>query len=99
VPGAAARAIGGTLSGAVSTAGQLPRPNATVILESARAAFSGGLDTAAGVSAAIMVALAVVAAVRLRRVTAPDEADGTETTAVTGADPARGLCSQPCGAS
>jgi len=45
------------------------------------------------------VALAVVAAVRLRRVTAPDEADGTETTAVTGADPARGLCSQPCGAS
>ena len=99
VPGAAARAIGGTLSGAVSTAGQLPRPSAAVILESARAAFSGGVDTAAGVSAAIMVALAVVAAVRLRRVTAPDEADGTETTAVTGADPARGLCSQPCGAS
>lgn len=99
VPGAAARAISGTLSGAVSTAGQLPRPSATVILESARAAFSGGMDAAAGVSAAIVVTLAVVAAVRLRRVPAPGRAAGTEMVTATGTDSAHGLCPQPCSGS
>ena len=53
------------------------------------------MDVAAGVSAAIVVALAVVAAVRLRRVPAPSETADTQATPAAVADPAHDLFSQP----
>jgi DHA2 family multidrug resistance protein-like MFS transporter len=74
IPGATARAVSGTLGDAVNVAGRLPRPSADVILESARAAFSTGIDVAAAVCAAIVLALALVCVVRLRRVPAPTAA-------------------------
>jgi MFS transporter, DHA2 family, multidrug resistance protein len=76
IPGPAARAVGATLGDATTTAGQLPGPVAAEVLASARAAFTSGMDVAAGVSAAIVAALAVVAVARLRRVTPAEE--GTE---------------------
>src|SRR5262249_56184607 len=42
IPGAAARAISGTLGGATTAAGHLPRQAAALILGSARAAFTSG---------------------------------------------------------
>jgi DHA2 family multidrug resistance protein-like MFS transporter len=65
IPGAAARAISGTLSGAIATAGHLPGQSAAMTLESARAAFSSGVDVAAYVSAAITAVLAVVAVIQV----------------------------------
>jgi DHA2 family multidrug resistance protein-like MFS transporter len=74
VPGAAVRMIGGTLGGAITAAGHLPRHSAAMALESARAAFTSGVDVAAAVSTAIAVALAVVAFTRLRHLPRPSEA-------------------------
>jgi len=82
VPGAAARAISGTLGAATTAAGRLPPHSAAVILGSARAAFTSGMDVVAGVSAVIVVALAVVSAARLRRVTPSSEVAEAETAAV-----------------
>jgi DHA2 family multidrug resistance protein-like MFS transporter len=74
ISGAAARAISGTLGGAATAAGHLPRQAAVMILGSARAAFTSGLSIVAGISAVIVAALAVVAAARLRRVSPPGPA-------------------------
>jgi DHA2 family multidrug resistance protein-like MFS transporter len=82
VPGAAARAISGTLGSATTAAGQLPLHSAAVILGSARAAFTSGVDVVAGVSTVIVVALALVSAVRLRRVIPSSEVAEAETVAV-----------------
>src|SRR5207244_3170821 len=83
IPAPAARAISGTLGEAITTTGQLHRPAAAVILASARAAFTSGVDVVAGVSAVIVAALAVVAVARLRRVT-PSGEDATVETAGSG---------------
>ena len=88
VPGAAARAISSTLGSATTAAGQLPRHSAAVILGSARAAFTSGVDVVAGVSAVIVVALAVISAARLRRVIPSSEVAEAETAAV---DPGQSL--------
>jgi hypothetical protein len=53
-----------------------------VILGSARAAFTSGVDVVAGVSTVIVVALAVVSAVRVRRVIPSSEVAEAETVAV-----------------
>ena len=88
-PGPAARAIGATLGDATMTAGQLHGPAAGTVLAFARAAFTTGVDVAAGVSAVIMAALAVVAMARLRRVTpAPEEAGAGNAGAGADAGPA-----------
>jgi MFS transporter, DHA2 family, multidrug resistance protein len=84
VPGAATRAISSTLGGATTAAGQLPRQSAIVILGSARAAFTSGLDVVAAVSAVVVAALAVLSATRLRRVTPSSETADSEPAA---ADP------------
>ncbi|HEV2450950.1 MAG TPA: MFS transporter [Streptosporangiaceae bacterium] len=82
VPGAAARAISGTLGAAATAARQLPRHSAAVILGSARSAFTSGVDVAAGVSAVIVVVLAVVSAARLRRVIPSGEVAEAEAHAI-----------------
>jgi DHA2 family multidrug resistance protein-like MFS transporter len=74
IPGPAARAIGATLGDATTTAGQLHGQAAADVLQAARAAFTSGVDVAAGISAVIVAALALVAVARLRRVTPSDEA-------------------------
>jgi MFS transporter, DHA2 family, multidrug resistance protein len=74
LPGPAERAIGATLGDATATAGQLHGQAAADVLQAARAAFTSGVDVAAGISAVIMAALALVAVARLRRVTPSDEA-------------------------
>ena len=88
IPGPAARAIGTTLGDATTTAGQLHGQAAAGILQAARAAFTSGVDVAAGVSAVIVAALAVVAVARLRRVKPPGEAAGAGAAA---ADPRHNL--------
>lgn len=56
-----------TLGGAVAAASQLPAPVGTELLGAARAAFAQGLHTAAGIGAALLVALAVATAAVLRQ--------------------------------
>jgi DHA2 family multidrug resistance protein-like MFS transporter len=97
VPGAAARAISSTLGGATTAAGQLPRQSAVVILGSARAAFTSGVDVVAAVSAIVVAALAVLSATRLRQVTPSSEvAESEPATADPGpaTDPGHSLSSQ-----
>jgi DHA2 family multidrug resistance protein-like MFS transporter len=74
IPGRAARAIDTTLGDATTAAGQLHGQSADEVLRVARASFTSGVDVVAGVSAVIMVALAVVAMARLRQVTPSGEA-------------------------
>jgi DHA2 family multidrug resistance protein-like MFS transporter len=74
IPGPAARAIDTTLGDATTAAGQLHGQSADEVLRVARAAFTSGVDVVAGVSAVIVVALAVVAMARLRQVTPSGEA-------------------------
>ena len=59
-----------TLGGAVSVAGQLPEPVGLALLDLARGAFVHGLNLAAGISAAVAIGAAVMAAVLLRKVSA-----------------------------
>ncbi len=64
----AAEAARGSITGAVSTAGQLPAGVATELLASARDAFTAGLNVAAGIGAVLFVALAAIAMATLRHV-------------------------------
>jgi DHA2 family multidrug resistance protein-like MFS transporter len=57
-----------TLAGAETAAGTHPDPMRLEVLEPARDAFTNGLNLAAGIAAAIVAALAVVAIVLLRDV-------------------------------
>jgi DHA2 family multidrug resistance protein-like MFS transporter len=63
-----AEAARGTLGAAVAVAEPLPHPLGAELLEGAREAFGQALEVSAAISAAIVLALAVVAAVLLRRV-------------------------------
>jgi DHA2 family multidrug resistance protein-like MFS transporter len=78
IPRAAARAIGATLGDATSAAGQLHGQPGADVLQAARAAFTGGVEVVAGISAVIVAALALVAVARLRRVTPAEEAPAEE---------------------
>ncbi|MEJ3656830.1 MFS transporter [Actinomycetes bacterium KLBMP 9759] len=57
-----------TIDGAIGAAGSLPADLAAPVLESARTAFTEGLNVGAGVAAAIAAVAAVLAAVQLRHV-------------------------------
>jgi len=78
------------LAGAVAAADQLPAPLGAGLLDSAREAFTAGLNTTAGIGAAVFVALAILAAFALRHVpptseSQPEQAEGIPA-AAPGAD-------------
>jgi MFS transporter, DHA2 family, multidrug resistance protein len=86
VPAEVAAAARDTLGGAVSAATQLPGSSADALLDVARHAFVAGLQLTSAIAAVVAAAIAVVAAVALRRPvtpasTADDELD------VAGDDP------------
>ncbi|MBB4931077.1 DHA2 family multidrug resistance protein-like MFS transporter [Lipingzhangella halophila] len=68
VPPEAAGTSHDSLAGATAAAAELPPGAAAELLDSARQAFTAGLNAAAGGGAAVAVALAVAAAVLLRNV-------------------------------
>jgi DHA2 family multidrug resistance protein-like MFS transporter len=57
-----------SLAGAVAVAGRLPDRLGAPLLDSARAAFTSGMHVAAGISAVLLVVVAVVVATLLRHV-------------------------------
>ena len=67
VPTEAADAARDTIGGAVGVAGALPAPLAAQLLETARGAFTDALQVTAGVSAAVVLGLAVIALIVLRQ--------------------------------
>ncbi len=67
LPGGTPAAAGETLGAAVDAARGLPPVLATGLLDSARAAFTHGVDVAAGAGAVIVAAVLVTTAVGLRR--------------------------------
>ena len=70
--GAASGAAGSTLTGADAVARELPGPLGAQVIGPAREAFTGGLNLAAGVAAAVVAVLAVAAMVLLRHVRTAD---------------------------
>jgi DHA2 family multidrug resistance protein-like MFS transporter len=81
VPAGAAASARESIAAAVLTAGRLPGQPGADLLETARAAFTTGLNAVAGVGAVLFVGLAVVSAVVLRRGTAGTDAAAAEATA------------------
>ena len=73
VPAEAATIARDTLGGAVSVAAQLPGQVGTTVLEVAREAFVQGMQVAAGISAVMAIAVAIVALVALRNMTSSGE--------------------------
>ena len=73
VPAEAAIIARDTLGGAVSVAAQLPGQVGTTVLEVAREAFVQGMQVAAGISAVMAIAVAIVALVALRNMTSSGE--------------------------
>ena len=69
VPAEAATIARDTLGGAVGVAGQLPGQLGTAVLEVAREAFVQGMQVAAGISAVMAIAVAILAVVVLRNMT------------------------------
>ncbi len=92
VPPGAADVARGTLGGAVGVAAQLPGQLGNELLAVAREAFVQGLHLAAGISAVIALASAVVALIALRRVGANPQSQGQSsfdapgTTSISGID-------------
>jgi MFS transporter, DHA2 family, multidrug resistance protein len=74
IPGEAADIAHDTLGGALTVAEQLPAQLGAALLETARAAFTGGLQLAFATAAALTVGIAVLVATVLRRASAGDEA-------------------------
>ena len=73
IPAEAATVARDTLGGAVGVAGQLPGQLGTAVLDVAREAFVQGMQVAAGISAVIAIAVAIVAVVALRNMTSGGE--------------------------
>ncbi|HEX4908517.1 MAG TPA: MFS transporter, partial [Actinomycetes bacterium] len=73
IPGEAADVARETLGGALTVAEQLPAQLGAALLETARAAFTGGLQLAFATAAALTVGIAVLVATVLRRASAGDE--------------------------
>lgn len=69
-------AAGETLAGAAAAADALPALAGARVLDAARDAFTAGLNTVAGVTAAIMATLAVVVGVTLRQRAAESGSNG-----------------------
>jgi MFS transporter, DHA2 family, multidrug resistance protein len=67
-----------TLGGAMAVAGQLPAPLDAALLDSAREAFTQALAVTAGISSAVVLASAVVAAVLLRKVGASSHSEAEQ---------------------
>jgi DHA2 family multidrug resistance protein-like MFS transporter len=67
-----------SITAAVAAAQRVPGRLGTELLDGARAAFTGGLDVVAATGGAIFLALAVVAAVALRRASAPTAPAATD---------------------
>jgi MFS transporter, DHA2 family, multidrug resistance protein len=78
IPPASAAAARDTLGGAVAVAGDLPGQAAEVLVRAARQAFTDGLHVTFAVSAAAMLAAAVLAAIQLRQLRPAAELDATE---------------------
>ncbi|MBI1881242.1 MAG: MFS transporter [Chloroflexi bacterium] len=76
IPPEAARAAQETLAGAVTVAGQLPDPLGAALLGTAHEAFIQGLQLTAVIGAVVMVGLAILTAVLLRRVRTGSEPEG-----------------------
>ncbi|MFI6288259.1 MFS transporter [Streptomyces sp. NPDC051018] len=64
-----------TIGGAVSAAEDLPEPAAAALVDAARSAFTSGLTTAAGLTAAVLLATAALAALMLRGVSTVDHGE------------------------
>ena len=62
-----------TLGGALTAADQLPSEFGAALLETARAAFTGGMRLAFAAAAVLTVGIAVLVATVLRRAAAGDE--------------------------
>ena len=75
VPAEAAGTAGESIAGAYAAAQQLPAPLAADLLTTAREAFTTALNSTAGVSAAIALVLATLAAVALRHVPASGDVE------------------------
>jgi DHA2 family multidrug resistance protein-like MFS transporter len=73
VPPAMAEAARETLGGAVALAGRMPEALGATLIGTARDAFTQSFEVVAAVCASLLVALAIVAAVTLRRVRAHAE--------------------------
>jgi DHA2 family multidrug resistance protein-like MFS transporter len=86
VPPEAMEAARDTLGGAAAAAERLPEPLGAELLGTAREAFAQALQLTAAISAALVMALAIVAAVLLRRVRA-----GSEPGEQTGLAPGRAV--------
>ncbi|MFD8237426.1 MFS transporter, partial [Streptomyces sp. NPDC059696] len=67
-----------SIAGALHTAGQLGPDSAGALLDSARAAFTSGVQSVAAVCAVFSVALAVLIGTRLRDISAMDHGHGEE---------------------
>ena len=76
VPPEAAAATRDTLGGALAAAEQLPPQLGAALLETAREAFTQGVQLAAGISAVVAVGGAILAALLLRRVGGGPASDG-----------------------
>jgi len=76
VPADAALAAGDTLGGAVEAAAELPGRLGAELLATANGAFVQGLELAASITAACVLALALVAGVLLREVRPDSESQG-----------------------
>jgi MFS transporter, DHA2 family, multidrug resistance protein len=85
VPPDAAEAARNTLGGAVAAADQLPGSLAADLLDAARQAFTQGLQLSAITSAAIVLGMAILTAVLLRRVSASSEVQGQSEPELEGA--------------
>jgi DHA2 family multidrug resistance protein-like MFS transporter len=79
VPSDAALVARDTLGGAVGVAEQLPGQLGSAVLEVARDAFLQGMQVAAGISAIVATAVAIVAVVALRNIRPGSGAEDAET--------------------
>ena len=74
VPSEAATAARDSLGGAVAAAGQLPEQLGATLLDTAREAFTQGLQLSFAISAAVAIGIAVLVAALLRHVGAGPQA-------------------------
>jgi len=68
VPSEAAATARDTLGGALAVVGQLPEQLGAMLLETAQAAFTFGLQITVGIGATLAILVAIVTVVLLRRV-------------------------------
>ncbi|GAB2957240.1 MFS transporter [Micromonospora polyrhachis] len=68
VPGRLAETARESLAGAIAASGQLSTGSAAALVDSARGAFTSGLNVVGGVGALLFLALAILAVATLRRV-------------------------------